>query len=157
MQQDEKLPKRKIPAEIELTDGAKMTVMLFVSPQGRLLDMLNDSRGFVPLETEGGETIFLRKEAIRRVSPLAAPKDGGRAESQAAGPKRDGDPHELLGVSRDASAAEIREAYRQRCLENHPDRLQALGLPKDFIEFATRRMAEINAAYDQLKVARAAE
>lgn len=154
---DEKLPKRKIPAEIELTDGAKMTVMLFVSPQGRLLDMLNDSRGFVPLETEGGETIFLRKEAIRRVAPLAAPKDGGRAESHATGPRRHGDPYELLGVSREASAAEIREAYRQRCLENHPDRLQALGLPRDFIEFATRRMAEINAAYDQLKVARAAE
>ena len=131
-----------------------MKVALFVSPQGRLLDMLNDSRGFLPVETEAGEVMFLRKDAIRRVTPLVEAKRG--YESNGSSTRREhvepsSNPYELLGIPADATGEAIREAYRQRCRENHPDRLQALGLPKEYIDLATRRMAAINAAYDQLR------
>jgi len=66
------------------------------------------------------------------------------------------DPYELLGIPTNATGDAIREAYRQRCRENHPDRLQALGLPKEYIDLATQRMAAINAAYDQLRELRQA-
>lgn len=158
MQQSEKLPKRKTPADVEFADGSSMKVMLFVSPQGRVLDMLNDGRGFLPLETEDGEIIFVRKEAICSVA-LIENRSNGRANGNGNGAHAEPstmDPYELLGISREATAEAIREAYRQRCRENHPDRLQALGLPSHFIELATRRMAEINAAYDRLKEARSA-
>lgn len=158
MQNGEKLPKRKIPAEIELSDGSRIKVALFVSPQGRLLDLLNDDRGFLPLETDGGETVFIRKDAILRVAPIPAPKEDRDTARAARDAMQSGsaisDPYELLGIGREATAAEIREAYRQRCLENHPDRLQALGLAKEYVEFANRRMAEINVAYDRLREAR---
>ena len=36
--------------------------------------------------------------------------------------------------------------------ENHPDRLIAKGVPKEFIDLATEKLATINAAWD--KVAR---
>jgi DnaJ-domain-containing protein 1 len=160
MQNGEKLPKRKITADLELSDGTRLKARLFVSPQGRVLDMLNDGRAFLPLETESGEVVFLHKEAIRRVAPVpeaSQERTAGRSEA-ASDVARHGasviDPYELLGVSRECSPEEIREAYRQRCRENHPDRLQALGLPRDYVALATRRMAEINAAYDRLRQAR---
>jgi DnaJ-domain-containing protein 1 len=159
MQDGDKLPKRRISAEIQLSDGSSMMGTLFISPQGRLLDMLNDGRGFLPVETESGEVMFLRKDAIRRVTPLPETKRSADANGGAAG--RDhhhlsSDPYELLGIAANATGEAIREAYRQRCRENHPDRLQALGLPKEYIDLATQRMAAINAAYDQLRELRQA-
>jgi hypothetical protein len=157
MSDGDKLPKRRASAEIELVDGRVMQVLLFVSPQGRILDMLNDGRAFLPVENGEGEVAFLRKEAIRRVTPAAPAKDKARAEDAGFGraapppPSDTGDPYELLGVSKDASGEAIREAYRQRCRENHPDRLQALGLCKEYVDLATKRMAAINAAYDRLR------
>lgn len=162
MPNEDKLPKRKTAAEIHLVDGSRMEIVLFVSPQGRVLDMLNDGRGFLPVETADGQLILLRKDAILRVAPVAGSKDGfdpnhGAARRETPPPSPiSSDPYELLGISADATAELIREAYRQRCRENHPDRLQALGLPKEYIEFATHRMAAINAAYDRLRELRQA-
>ena len=162
MSDGDKLPKRRASAEIELVDGRVIKVLLFVSPQGRILDMLNDGRAFLPVESEEGEVAFLRKEAIRRVTPLAAAKDKPRSDHGTSGhtaapsAEDSADPFELLGVDRDATSEAIREAYRQRCRENHPDRLQALGLGKEYVELATKRMASINAAYDRLRELRRA-
>ena len=66
-------------------------------------------------------------------------------------PKRD--PHDVLGVPRDASQATIKAAWRRLAREHHPD--LATESPAA-AQAATRRMAEINRAYEQLRV-RAAE
>ncbi|GEO82340.1 TerB family tellurite resistance protein [Pararhodospirillum oryzae] len=59
-------------------------------------------------------------------------------------------PYEVLGVTPDMDAAAIQAAYRTLARENHPDRLIAQGMPPDFIDLATRKMATINAAYETL-------
>jgi DnaJ like chaperone protein len=60
-------------------------------------------------------------------------------------------PYELLHVPRDIPDAELKSHYRKLMVENHPDRLTAQGLPPEFIEIATKKVAAINAAYEEIR------
>ena len=60
------------------------------------------------------------------------------------------DPYRILGVPATAPDEEVRAAYRRLIREHHPDRLIAEGLPQEFIDVATQKMAAINAAYDRI-------
>ncbi len=68
----------------------------------------------------------------------------------------EGDPYGILGLSRAASEAEVKAAHRRLVREHHPDRLIAQGMPQEFIDVATHKLAAINAAYDRITRARAA-
>jgi DnaJ like chaperone protein len=61
------------------------------------------------------------------------------------------DPYAVLGVARGAPFSEIKAAWRRLTREHHPDTLMAKGVPEDHIEFATKKMASINAAYDRIR------
>jgi DnaJ like chaperone protein len=61
------------------------------------------------------------------------------------------DPYAMLGLTRQATDQEVREAWRRLMRENHPDSLAARGVPAEFVQRATRKVAEINAAWDRIK------
>jgi len=61
-------------------------------------------------------------------------------------------PYRVLGVTPDASQAEIEQAYRRLMSQYHPDKLA--GVAPDLIEQAECRAREINAAYDRIKTLR---
>lgn len=63
-------------------------------------------------------------------------------------------PYVILGIGKDISDADLKTRYRKLVKENHPDHLIAEGVPHEFIAVATRRLAEINAAYDDVMQAR---
>jgi len=50
-----------------------------------------------------------------------------------------------------ASNEEIKKQYRKLVTEHHPDKIQAKGLPEEFIKFANDKFAEIQEAYDQIR------
>ena len=61
---------------------------------------------------------------------------------------RSWDPHRILGVSRNASAEEIKHAYRELASKYHPDKLEHLG--DEFKALAEKRFKEIHQAYQEL-------
>ena len=54
----------------------------------------------------------------------------------------------ILGVSRNASEAEIKAAYRKRAKEFHPDKHQ--GASPEEIEYFERLFKDVQEAYNQL-------
>ena len=57
---------------------------------------------------------------------------------------------EVLGVSLDATAQEIKSAYRKIVKEFHPDMVASKGMPEEYIEYATNKVKEANEAYEYL-------
>jgi len=60
-------------------------------------------------------------------------------------------PYEVLGLSPGASDADVKARHRQLVLQHHPDKLIAEGVPPEFLTAAERTLANINAAYDQIR------
>lgn len=58
---------------------------------------------------------------------------------------------QVLGVSEDASMAEIKKAYRKLVKEYHPDKLSSGSVPPEYIEFANQKIRDINEAYEYLE------
>jgi len=72
--------------------------------------------------------------------------EGARTRTSAAGSK---DPYAILGVARDASAGEIKRAYRKLISRHHPDKLG--DVPAELKRRAEERAREINAAYEKIQ------
>lgn len=71
-----------------------------------------------------------------------------RQEQPGAAASAEKDPHEILGVSKNASKEEIRSAYRRQARRYHPDKVSHLG--EEFQQLAKVRFQEIQKAYEIL-------
>ena len=61
------------------------------------------------------------------------------------------DPYVVLGISHDASNEALKAHYLKLVRENHPDALAAKGLAAELRAQADRKLAAINAAWDQIE------
>ena len=59
-------------------------------------------------------------------------------------------PYDVLGVNASIGKDELKSHYRRLVVENHPDKLMARGVPKEFVAIATEKLAAINEAYAQI-------
>lgn len=138
--------KKKLLVELELDTGTLMNGYLFLGQTQRLSDLMNDDRTYLPFEDmDGGITIFTKGMA-RRVKPVE------KAQTAAAGDSVD--PYALLGVAKDATEVQLREAYHRKVQETHPDKLSNLGLSPELVKYAHERMSRINEAYNKIRMAR---
>ncbi len=131
---------RRVAVEISLFDGTSLFGKLSVPVQGRLTDLLNDPREFVPVECSDGSFVAISKRAIKQVSLPGPVPQAYRGD----------DPYRILGIAEDISAEELKRAYHQLCARNHPDRIRGLGLGTEYEQVATQQMTRINSAYTQI-------
>ncbi len=61
------------------------------------------------------------------------------------------DAYEVLGVTVDASDADLKKAYRRLMNQHHPDKLVAKGLPPEMMAIAKEKTQDIQAAYEQIR------
>ncbi len=57
----------------------------------------------------------------------------------------------VLKCDEKASNEEVKKQYRKLVTEYHPDKIEAKGLPEEFIKFANDKFKEIQEAYDVIK------
>lgn len=94
----------------------------------------------------------LPESEVRRLEAmLGAGVDGAPAATNALAAAYD-----VLGLTPDASDAEVKKAYRRQVSQNHPDKLAARGLPESMREMAEERTRETVEAYDRIMAARKA-
>ena len=59
------------------------------------------------------------------------------------------DYYKVLGVSKSASASEIKKAYRKMANKFHPDKIEHLG--KEYKEIAQDKFKSVSDAYHKIK------
>jgi len=91
-----------------------------------------------------------RIAAFLEINQYQAQAIHGKYRSQArSGPVGEERHYQVLGLSADATFAEIKAAYRKLSMEYHPDKVAHLG--EEFHKVAEEKMKEINGAYQFLK------
>ncbi len=60
----------------------------------------------------------------------------------------------VLGLTPEATDAEVKKAYRAKVMEFHPDKIVSKGLPEEFLKFAEEKFKEVNEAYETIKKSR---
>jgi DnaJ like chaperone protein len=79
---------------------------------------------------------------------------GGAGGSAAAEADRLRQAYTLLETTASASDEQVVKAYRRQMSRNHPDKLQANGLPESMLERAKERTQQIQAAYELIRSVR---
>jgi DnaJ like chaperone protein len=64
------------------------------------------------------------------------------------------DAYAVLGVSKSATDAEVKKAYRRLMNQHHPDKLVAKGLPEEMMTIAKEKTQKIRKAYEVVKESR---
>ena len=59
-------------------------------------------------------------------------------------------PYDVLGINPQITNDALKAHYRKLVADNHPDKLIARGVPKEFVAIATEKIAAINEAYGQI-------
>lgn len=85
-----------------------------------------------------GRELGIKQRELNRILPL--PRHVIRRSN----------PYHVLQIKRGATDEQIRRHYLRLIRENHPDKVQAKGGSRQSVEAASKRMAELNAAYASL-------
>jgi DnaJ-domain-containing protein 1 len=142
---------KRIRVNLRLRSGDSESAYVLVPAHRNLREALNDETPFLELETDTGGQAFVLKLEVARVDPSEASEPRAPSPGNAWSRFDAKDARLVLGVPADASADQIRSAWKDLARAYHPDRLAALGLPDEMLRHADAILARINAAYQRLK------
>ncbi len=104
-----------------------------------ILNKINQRFGFAPIFTTNNQQHYQYQNSYQ-------------TEQKPANTLRDA--YALLAIDESATNSDIKRAYRRQMSQNHPDKLIAQGLPEEMIKIATDKTQKIQAAYEQIRLAR---
>lgn len=98
------------------------------------------------------EALGLKEEVFEYMAQelFGAGDDGGADDANAALAAA----YATLGVSPDASDAEVRKAWKKKLAVFHPDKIEGKDLDPEWVALANEKSAQINQAYETIKAAR---
>ncbi|WP_421693829.1 J domain-containing protein [Aestuariivirga sp.] len=131
---------------LTLDDGSVSVVLIKLSLSSRIADTLNNADRFLDILTLSGQQQYIAKSSIRMARLAAVPK----ADQLAPPTSSNFDAHVVLGVSKDASADEIRQAYHKMAMLYHPDRIASYELPEEVKAYVRDMLVRINLAFEQI-------
>lgn len=98
------------------------------------------------------ELDYRRLERMVRAQRGASAGAGGSSGSRPRATLDDA--YAVIGVTPEASDAEVKRAYRRLLSQHHPDKLVSKGLPEEMMKVATAKTREIRQAYERIREAR---
>ena len=136
-------------------DIAEQVYKVFKSDRGLLFELLNSlfSIAYADGELHPKEQVMLSEiakvfeisgnefESLNNIFEAKVSKDNTSINRS----------YKILGLSENASLEQVSNQYRKLIKEYHPDKLQGMGLPKEFIELANQKLSAINKAYTEIK------
>lgn len=157
-----RIPPQSVHHVAQLFDQARETAAGFEPFAEQLAETFGDNRGTLEevlavlfaIARADGAVNAAEQAYLTRVARAFGLDERGwdRARGAAPGPGGDiADPYAILGLSAEASDAEVHATWRRLMRENHPDSLAARGVPEAFIAKAHEKVARINAAWDRIK------
>ncbi|MEL7485886.1 MAG: DnaJ domain-containing protein [Pseudomonadota bacterium] len=153
--------KTEIDVVLALSGEAKpQEASVFVAHGERVTDLLNDSRGFIPVRLDAGDVAVIAKSTILSITEKNQMREDDAFEDttdETAARTRTFDPYEVLRIARDADLEAVRRAYKMRIKAVHPDAVAALDLDEDLKRAAQRAAQRVNHAYKAILKERNAE
>jgi len=61
------------------------------------------------------------------------------------------DPYQVMGLSRSADVETIKKRYKELVAKYHPDRFIGQDFDEEFIDLATKKFQDIQAAYEEIR------
>ena len=122
---------------------------IFVAQGQRVSDLLNDDRGFIPVESASGDVRVVSKRAIMEIEILEKDAPGGKSEPEVV-VLGGGNAYDLLGVEPDADDSVVRAVYLDKMNSIDIDRLRALAPNPDLVRAASVIRDRYAAAYDSI-------
>ena len=133
-----------------------IAVLYLIFPRDLIPDFIGLGPGLIDDLLVAGLLVHFYRKQLRKTpsgetqeSGRREPGDRSKGEQAAAAPEKPFDPYEILGIEPSASGEKIREAYKARMSEYHPDKVNHLG--EDLQKLAHQKTLEIQRAYQQLR------
>jgi DnaJ like chaperone protein len=98
------------------------------------------------------ETLGVGRVDLAHLEAVLRARRGFRERrGPAASPRSPAGAYQALGLTPEATDAEVKTAYRRLMNQHHPDKQAARGMPESLLEAAKERTREIRAAYELIR------